>query len=46
MAVGKVSTVGEIQAEDGIAWLQNRRVSGHVSLRSGVRLDIGVFGAE
>ena len=46
MAVGKVSAMGQIQAQDGVARLQNRRESLHVGLRSGMRLHIGVLGAK
>ena len=32
--------------EDGVARLQQREVDGHVGLRAGVRLHVGVLGAE
>ena len=46
MAVGEVSAVGQVQAEDGVAGLKDGGVGRHVGLRSGVRLDVGVLGAE
>src|ERR1019366_4524896 len=46
MAVGEVSAVREVQAEDGIAGLDERRVGRHVGGRAGVRLHVGVLGSE
>ncbi len=46
MAVGEVSAVREVQAEDGVARLNDRRVGRHVGRRAGVRLHVGVLGAE
>ena len=45
-AVRQVPAVGEVHAEDAVARLQQRRVHGHVRLRAGVRLDVGMIGAE
>ena len=45
-AVRQVAAVGEVHAEDAVARLQQRRVHGHIRLRAGVRLDIGMVGAE
>ena len=42
----QVPAVGEVHAEDAVARLQQRRVHGHVRLRAGVRLDVGMVGAE
>ena len=46
MAVGEVSAMGEIQAENRVAGLQDGGVRLHVGLRSGVRLHVGMLGAE
>ena len=46
MPVRQVAAVGEVHAEDGVAWLEQREVHRHVRLRAGMRLDVGVFGAE
>src|SRR5579862_67731 len=46
MAVRQVSAMREIQSKDGIAGLQNRGIGFHVGLRSGMRLHVGVLGAE
>ena len=43
MAVGKMSAVGQVESENGVAGLQHRRVGLHVGLRPGVRLHVGVF---
>src|SRR6185312_12951759 len=45
-AVGEVAAVGEVEAEDGVAGLEGGEEDGHVGLGAGVRLDVGVFGAE
>ena len=45
-AVGEVAAVGEAHAEDRVAGVEHRVVDGHVGLRAGVRLDVGVVGAE
>ena len=46
VAVGEVAAVGEVHAEDDVARLAGREVDGHVGLRAGVRLDVGVVAAE
>ena len=46
MSVREVAAVGEVHAEDGVAGLEQREVHGHVRLRAGVRLHVGVLGAE
>ena len=46
MAVREVAAVREVHAEDGVAGLEQREVDGHVRLRAGVRLHVGVLGAE
>ena len=46
VAVGEVASVGEVEAEDGVAGGDERHVGGGVGLRAGVRLDVGVVGAE
>ena len=45
-AVGQVAAVVEGQTEHGVAGLDERLVDGGVGLGTGVRLDVGVFGAE
>ena len=45
-AVGEVAAVGEREAHDRVARLQQRVVDGGVGLRAGVRLDVRVLGAE
>ena len=44
--VGQVAAMGEIEAEDGVAGLEHRHVGGGVGLGAGVRLHVGVLGAE
>ena len=46
MAVRQVAAVRQIHAEDGVAGLQHGGVGGLIGLRAGVRLDVGVLGAE
>ena len=41
-----MAAVVEPEAEDRVAGLQEREVRGHVRLRAGVRLNVGVLGAE
>src|SRR5579872_2214666 len=41
--VRKMATMRQVQAENGVSRLQHGRVSFHVGLRSGVRLNVGVF---
>ena len=44
--MGQVAAVREIEAENGVARLQHRRVGRGVGLRAGVRLHIDVLAAE
>ena len=46
MAVRQVAAVGQVHAEHGVAGLQRGHVHGHVGLRAGVRLHVGVLRAE
>ena len=46
MAVGEVASVREIHPQDDVARLQRGHVHGHVCLRAGMRLNIGVLRAE
>jgi len=46
MAVRQVATVGKIHAQHGVARLQGGHVDGDVCGGAGMRLDVGVFGAE
>ena len=45
-AVGEVAAVVEAEAEHGVARLEQRLVHAHVGVGAGVRLDVGVLGAE
>ena len=45
-AVGEVAAVREFEAEDRVAGLRDRGEDGGVGARAGVRLDVGVRGAE
>ena len=45
-AVGQVAALVEGEAHDGVAALQQGVVDGHVGLRPGVRLHVGVLRAE
>ncbi len=45
-AVGEVAAVGEVEAQDGVARLEQRGHDGGVGLGAGVRLDVGELGAE
>ena len=45
-AVREVAAVGQREAHDRVARLQERVVDGGVGLGAGVRLDVGVLGAE
>ena len=45
-AVGEVAAVGEVEAEDGVAGLEQRGHRRGVGLRARVRLHVGVLGAE
>ena len=46
MPMSEMAAMRQVQAENGIAWLQNRSVGRHVGLGSSVRLHIGMLGAE
>ena len=46
VAVCEVAAVREVHAEDGVAGLERGHVNGDVGLRAGVRLHVGVLGAE
>ena len=46
VAVGEVATVGEVHSEDHVARLAGCEVHGHVGLRAGVRLNVGVVAAK
>ena len=46
MAVRQVAAVRQVHAEHGVARLEQRQVDRHVRLRAGVRLHVGVVGAE
>src|SRR5438132_13721057 len=45
-AGGEVAAGREVRPQYGVAGLEQREVHGHVGLRAGVRLDVGVLGAE
>ncbi len=45
-AVGQVAAVSQAHAEDGVTGFDQRQVHGRVGLGTGVRLDVGVIGAE
>ena len=46
MAVRQVAAVREVHSQHGVAGLQRRHIDGDVRLRAGVRLHVGVLGAE
>ena len=46
MSVREVAAVREVQAQDGVAGLDDGRIGRHVGRRAGVRLHVGVLGAE
>ena len=46
VAVGQVAAVRKVEAENGVAGLQHRRVGRGVGLRAGVRLHVDVLAAE
>ena len=46
MSMREVSAVGEVHAEHRVAGLEQCEVHGHVRLRTGVRLYVGVLGAK
>ena len=45
-AVGQVAAVGQAHAQHGVAGVEQGHVHGAVGLAAGVRLDVGVVGAE
>ena len=46
MAVRQMAAVREVHAEHRVAGLEQREVDAHVGLRAGMRLHVGVLGAE
>ena len=46
MSVREMPAVGEVQAKDGVAGLNDRGIGRHVGGGAGVRLHVGVLGAE
>src|SRR5437763_4848054 len=46
MSVGKMAAVSQVQTENGVSGLDDRGVGLHIGLRSGMRLNVGVLGAE
>ena len=46
MAVREVAAVREVHAEHRVAGLEQRQIDAHVGLGAGVRLHVGVLGAE
>ena len=44
--VRQVPAVSQVEAHEGVARLQAGEEHGHVRLRTGMRLDIGIFGVE
>ena len=46
MTVREVTTVGEVHSEDRVAVIQRSHQHRHVRLCSGVRLNVGMFGAK
>ena len=42
----QVAAVGQVEAEHRVARLERGEIDGRVGLRAGVRLDVGVLGAE
>ena len=46
VAVREVAAVRQVHAQDGVAGLQHRGVGGLIGLRAGMRLHVGVLGAE
>ena len=45
-AVGEMTAVGEIHAEQGVAGLHDGEIGGHVGLRAGMGLHVGVAASE
>ena len=46
MAVGEMAAVREVHPEHGVARLEQRQIHAHVGLGAGMRLHVGVLGAE
>ena len=46
MAVRQVSAMRQVHSQHRVAWLQHRQIHRHVGLTAGVRLHIGMLGAE
>src|SRR5438552_17286093 len=46
VAVGEMAAVGEIEAQDAVAWIEQRHVGGGVGLGAGVGLDVDVIGVK
>ena len=46
MSVGEMPAVGEIHGQDLVARLNGGEIDGHVRLRSAVRLNVDMLGAE
>jgi hypothetical protein len=46
VAVSEVAAHSEVEAEDGVAGIEDSHVGGGVGLGAGVRLHVGVLGAE
>ena len=46
MPMGQVAAVGKVEAQNRVARLEYRRIGRGVGLGAGVRLHVGVLGAE
>src|SRR5687767_10391300 len=46
VAVRQMPAMSEVHAENGVTWTKHGAVCGLISLRSGVRLDVGILGPE
>jgi len=45
-AMGQMTTMGQIHPQNLISWFQGSKIDGHIGLRSGMWLNIGILGAE
>ena len=45
-AVCQVAAMRQAHTEDGVSWLEQRKIDRGIRLRTGVRLHIGVIGTE
>ena len=45
-AVGQMAAMRETHAQDGVAGIEQREVHGGIGLRAGMRLHVGIVGAE